>query len=110
MDKDKTQRALKALERQEKQYRRQNEYIKNNYDRLSVTFPKGYKNIMRGIDGESVNGYINRLVREDLTRRGLLRDASESDQQGTTAAGDTPTTETTGGMISDALPYPDIPF
>ena len=84
MDKDIKEKALKALERQTKQYKRQNDYIKNNYDRISVTFPKGYKNAMQKTGADSVNGYINKLVREDLTRRGLLSDASSA---GTDAGG-----------------------
>lgn len=45
----------------QKQYNRQNEFIKNNYDRISVTLPKGTKERIAAT-GESVNGFINRLV------------------------------------------------
>ena len=42
-----------------------NEKIKENYDRISVTLPKGTKQQI--IDkGETVNGLINRLVKEYL--------------------------------------------
>lgn len=68
MDKKKQKRALQALERQEKQYKRQNEYIKSAFDRVSVTLPKGTKEKITSM-GESVNGYINRLVKEDLEKR-----------------------------------------
>ena len=68
MDKEKQKRALQALERQEKQYKRQNEYIKSAFDRVSVTLPKGTKEIILAM-GETVNGYINRLVKEDLEKR-----------------------------------------
>ena len=54
-----------AQKRLEKQYKRQNEYIKNAYDRISVTLPKGTKERIQAT-GESVNGYITRLVLEDL--------------------------------------------
>lgn len=54
-----------AKKRIEKQYRRQNEHIKNNYDRVSVTLPKGTKDKILA-SGESLNGYINRLIEKDL--------------------------------------------
>ena len=57
--------AIKTLE---KQYKRQNDYIKNNYDRISVTLPKGTKERIKSLTGESVNAYINTLVVADLER------------------------------------------
>lgn len=54
-----------AKERLEKQYRRQNEHIKENYDRVSITLPKGTKERIKA-KGETVNGYITRLVMSDL--------------------------------------------
>lgn len=69
MNKDIEKKALEALKRQEKQYKRQNDYIKSAFDRVSVTLPKGTKDIIVSM-GESVNGYINRLVKEDLEKRG----------------------------------------
>ena len=51
----------------EKQYKRQNEHIKENYDRISVTLPKGTKERIKAT-GESINGYISRLVLADLER------------------------------------------
>lgn len=54
-----------AKKRLENQYKRQNEHIKNNYDRISITLPKGTKERIQA-KGESLNGYINRLVAEDL--------------------------------------------
>lgn len=44
-----------------KTYKRQNEHIKNNYDRVSVTLPKGTKEKIAAT-GETVNGFINRVV------------------------------------------------
>lgn len=70
MNKDIEKKALEALKRQEKQYKRQNEYIKASFDRVSVTLPKGTKEKIMSC-GESVNGYINKLVSEDLKKRGL---------------------------------------
>lgn len=57
-----------AQKRLEAQYKRQNEFIKNSYDRISVTLPKGTKERIKAI-GESANGYITRLVLEDLKRQ-----------------------------------------
>lgn len=54
-----------AKKRLENQYKRQNQHIKNNYDRISITLPKGTKERIQA-KGESLNGYINRLVAEDL--------------------------------------------
>ena len=53
--------AKQAKKTLQKQYARQNNYIKESYDRVSVTLPKGTKDkiIARG---ETVNGFINRLV------------------------------------------------
>ena len=56
-----------AKEILKKQYGRQNDHIRQNYDRISVTLPKGTKDIIIA-KGETVNGYINRLVSEDLNQ------------------------------------------
>lgn len=56
-----------AKEILKKQYKRQNEHIKENYDRVSITLPKGTKDIIK-VKGETVNAYINRLVSEDLNQ------------------------------------------
>lgn len=68
MDKSTQDKALKALERQEKQYKRQNEYIKNAFDRVSIALPKGTKERITA-SGETVNGLINRLVKEYLENK-----------------------------------------
>ena len=42
-----------------------NKYVKNNYDRINVTFKKGTKERIQAAaaaQGESVNAYIVRLV------------------------------------------------
>ena len=48
-----------------------NKYVKNNYDRINVTFPKGQKEIiMQAAEaaGESVNGYIKKAVDQRMDR------------------------------------------
>lgn len=54
-----------AKEVLKKQYKRQNEHIKNNYDRVSITLPKGMKERIKAKHG-SVNGYITALVERDM--------------------------------------------
>ena len=66
-----------AKERLERQYRRQNEHIKENYDRVSITLPKGTKERIKA-KGETVNGYITRLVIADLNET----DPERSEQTG----------------------------
>ena len=42
-----------------------NKYVKNNYDRINVTFPKGQKELIMqaaSAAGESVNAYIKKAV------------------------------------------------
>ena len=57
--------AKKVLERQ---YRRQNDFIKENYDRISVTLPKGFKDRIRAT-GASINEFVNAAVLAELERR-----------------------------------------
>lgn len=71
MDKQTEQKALAALERQKKQYARQNEFINNNYDRVSLTLPKGTKERIKAAGIDSINGYIQKLVAADLDGRGV---------------------------------------
>lgn len=53
-----------------------NKYVKNNYDRINVTMPKGKKDTIQAYaaaQGESVNGFINRAIDEAMERDGLER-------------------------------------
>ena len=48
-----------------------NKYVKANYDRINVTFPKGSKTEIKAhadARGESVNSFINRAVKETIER------------------------------------------
>lgn len=48
-----------------------NKYVKNNYDRINVTFPKGQKEIIKDHakrHGESVNSFIVGSVNERMER------------------------------------------
>lgn len=57
-------------ENKEKKYKRQNEYIRNNFDRISITLPAGSKEKIKSL-GFSVNNYLNELVKSDFKKRGL---------------------------------------
>lgn len=66
MDKKKLEQEYKALNEKRKQRNKyNNELIKEKYDRISVTLPKGSKEKIIAA-GESVNGLVNRLVLEFL--------------------------------------------
>ena len=68
---DKEKKELEKLRKQkEKQLKRQNEYIKNNYDRFGFALPKGQKAIIenhyksRGY--KNITDYIKALIETDL--------------------------------------------
>ena len=48
-----------------------NKYMKENYDRVNLTMPKGEKNAVKAhaeARGESVNSFINRAIKEAMDR------------------------------------------
>ena len=67
--------AIERVERQQRRIKRQNEHIKENYDRVSVTLPKGTKERIK-VKGETVNGFITRLVLSALES-----DAAEEERE-----------------------------
>lgn len=69
-----------AKERLERQYKRQNEYIKNNFDRVSVTLPVGTKERIKAT-GESINGFVCRLVVGELSRLESRAESREEDEE-----------------------------
>lgn len=60
-DEKSTEKAEKALKTLQKQYKRQNKYISETFDRISVTLPKGTKERIKNA-GFTVNGFINEVV------------------------------------------------
>lgn len=50
---------------------KQNRYIKQKYDRVSVVLPKGYKELINS-SGATLNGFVTEAVNAELKRRGLL--------------------------------------
>lgn len=66
----------------EAQQKAVNKYVKNNYDRINVTFPKGEKEKIKHhaeSNSESVNAFITRAVKETMER-----DKSKFSQTNTT--------------------------
>ena len=48
-----------------------NKYMKENYDRVNLTMPKGEKEAVKAhaeARGESVNSFINRAIKEAMER------------------------------------------
>lgn len=48
-----------------------NKYVKNNYDRINVTMPKGKKDTIQAhaaARGESVNSFINRAIDQTMAQ------------------------------------------
>ncbi len=48
-----------------------NKYVRENYDKLLLTMPKGQKEVIKAhaeARSESVNGFINRAISETMER------------------------------------------
>jgi len=58
---------MKALENYKRRVKAQNERIKESYDRISVTLPKGTKERIQA-QGLTINGFVNELVLAELER------------------------------------------
>ncbi len=58
-----------------------NQYIKENYDRLNIQVPKGKKSILQAYYKQkgykSLNEYVNTLINEDLERNNFNIDNFE---------------------------------
>ena len=49
----------------------QNDYISKAYDRINLLVGKGDKEQIKqaaAVQGESINGYINRLIKQDMSK------------------------------------------
>ena len=71
MDQATQEKALAALEREKARYKRQNAWTAANYERQSITLPIGTKDRIKAAGETSMNAYINKLVLDDLNRRGV---------------------------------------
>lgn len=58
----------RAEETRKRKLDSQNEWIKEKYDRVSITLPKGTKERITSL-GESVNGFVNEAVEKLLNER-----------------------------------------
>ena len=55
----------------ERRNKRQNDFIKNAYDRINLTVPKGKKELYQAraeAQGLSLNAYINKLLEADTEK------------------------------------------
>ena len=60
-----------AYKKTDKLIKYNNQFNKDNYDRISLMIPKGQKEVIQlcaKVDGESVNGFINRLIDAEIDR------------------------------------------
>lgn len=58
---------IEMLEKYKQRIKRQNEKIKQDYDRASVTLPKGTKDRIQAL-GYTVNGFLNSVVLAELEK------------------------------------------
>ena len=66
------------------QQRAVNKYVKANYDRVNVTFPKGRKESIKAhaeAQGERVNAFINRAIMETMARDNAARGAQKGKEK-----------------------------
>lgn len=68
---------IKALENYKRRVKVQNERIKESYDRISVTLPKGTKERIQA-QGLTINGFVNELVLAELERLEAPKDNGDS--------------------------------
>lgn len=72
MDQAQQKEYKKLKEQKEKQLKRQNEFNKNNYDRLGVVVEKGQKEIiinhLKSKGYKSFNAYITDLIYNDMQK------------------------------------------
>jgi len=95
---EKNARYIRASPRKEKvmavskaNQRAVNKYVKNNYDRVNVTMPKGRKEIIQAhaeAHSESVNGFINRAIQEAIERDNAAAGAAEGRTEDKERAGE----------------------
>lgn len=58
-----------AKQRLERQYKKQNDFNKQNYDRVSIMLPAGYREEVREIakkQGKSLNGFVIEAIQEKI--------------------------------------------
>lgn len=71
----------------------QNDYIGKTYDRINLTVYKGNKDLIKcaaELTGESVNGFINRLIEAEVERLGFMYHKEPQDTTGANCSNSTP--------------------
>lgn len=59
-------------------------YVKNNYDRIELTVPKGKKEQIKTAAesaGKSLNGYVNHAINEQLKKDGFTEMQKQSNNE-----------------------------
>lgn len=90
-----------AYKKTDKLIKYNNQFNKDNYDRISLMIPKGKKEVIQlcaKVDGESVNGFINRLIDAEIDR--MVASGNIEVEENNTG---TPTADTTPGGGSEKL-------
>lgn len=83
---DKERAEFEKLRKQkQKQLKRQNEYVKQNYDRIGLAIPKGQKAIIENRAKEkgfkTITEYLKALIDSDLKSPGSLNEITTDPQQ-----------------------------
>lgn len=63
---------IEAKKMLEERYKKQNDYNKEKYDRVSVMFPSGYRDVVRKEaerEKQSLNAFILEAVKEKMERQ-----------------------------------------
>lgn len=65
-----------AKQRLKKAYDYRNQYTKENYDRISLTVPKGTRETIKELlpEKETVNGLINKLINQWILEHKIFSD------------------------------------
>lgn len=80
-----------------RQYKQKNKYIAANYDRIGIVTPKGTKDRIKALTGQTINNYINELIAEDLKRREAAEDPEHNLQESRHEGPETKPQEATQG-------------
>lgn len=62
-----------------------NKYMSENYDRINLTVPKGQKDVIKAhaeAHGESVNGFVNRAISNQMAIDNTAPGVSEEQAEG----------------------------
>lgn len=62
-----------------------NKYMSENYDRINLTVPKGQKDVIKAhaeAHGESVNGFVNRAISNQMAIDNAVPGVSEEKSDG----------------------------